>query len=985
MQKDTKNNGLEFLAKEFIKWAKTEKIVPVNLTTKYRKESHSNQLNLFVSLLTEGAVGFYSFPRKKKWKNPEDAFYYDQKTNEKKRKMPWDNNTWVYFGSIANTDYLKKIWKDTNDSYICVNPMGEKKNKRGQLQRNKENCIGINEMHFDIDILHNLLPYKAQLADEVIAYVISIMYSIFPNPTLITLTGRGFAWYYKYQAPIATYNFDKTETAECELHTSLYKHALKKLKDTFAPWKGVIDIDNVSDFARVTRLPGTINLKANRYAELYVYNSQTKYILKDLSEKLEFKRIERSNQPSRKNTTNKKSCQSAENNRNLFDIAKEGNAIIPAIPGIKKYAESRLKIIPKITLDKHMIDGSGRHKLIFAAYSLARYVYTVKEAINYVENINNTFVEPLSISELYEQVSRVQKHCEKNGSKNWATTDRMHGDGTYLFSEVTLVNDFLPITQEEAISYGMLKTYLRDQKYSANQLNSLKRDERIVELWLCQKMSSPKIAEQLKKEGYAYCSEKTVRNRLKKLNLDASRTQKLEDVTIELRYKKEKTDGKSSVKVGDKEEGQKETGCLICEEKIKKIIELLNGKENLWLTGGAGAGKSTWLHYYMEYLDMVNIKYMILASYGIAAENVHGKTICSGLRIDSNKIWDESDPITYKDIEPLLKINVLIFDEIGVVRPDIYTRIWNLICYVKKNYEHNIRIIVAGDLLQLEAFYTKEETALHKTNTFINNKIWETDAWKTSIEKVLYLTGSKRSENEEYINILNNIAIGKNLKQCVSYINTNVEIRNFAKLLYEQTGAVYLTAYRNEVDAINEYHVAQHKLTDSTYTELEYKENNFQNNTSANAKYPVKLNLPVYIGMPVMTILNSEGLYANGTRGIITKIKKNSITIKDINGKVINIHRKKIYALNNEEAYIYQFPIVPAYAMTIHKAQGLTLNRIILNPKTFVTGQAYVALSRVRCLKNIILTRKLREDDILIDDSTVKYILQTKADYSITL
>ena len=80
-------------------------------------------------------------------------------------------------------------------------------------------------------------------------------------------------------------------------------------------------------------------------------------------------------------------------------------------------------------------------------------------------------------------------------------------------------------------------------------------------------------------------------------------------------------------------------------------------------------------------------------------------------------------------------------------------------------------------------------------------------------------------KNEEYINILNNIAIGKNLKQCVSYINTNVEIRNFAKLLYEQTGAVYLTAYRNEVYAINEYHVAQHKLTDSMYTELEYKEN----------------------------------------------------------------------------------------------------------------------------------------------------------------
>ena len=125
---------------------------------------------------------------------------------------------------------------------------------------------------------------------------------------------------------------------------------------------------------------------------------------------------------------------------------------------------------------------------------------------------------------------------------------------------------------------------------------------------------------------------------------------------------------------------------------------------------------------------------------------------------------------------------------------------------------------------QLNEIKRKIEDA-EKTNTFINNKIGETDAWKTSIEKVLYLTGSKRSENEEYINILNNIAIGKNLKQCVSYINTNVEIRNFAKLLYEQTGAVYLTAYRNEVDVINEYHVAQHKLTDSMYTKLEYKEN----------------------------------------------------------------------------------------------------------------------------------------------------------------
>ena len=86
MQKDTKNNGLEFLAKEFIKWAKTEKIVPVNLTTKYRKESHSNQLNLFVSLLTEGAVGFILSHERKNGKIQKMHFIMIKRQMRKREK-----------------------------------------------------------------------------------------------------------------------------------------------------------------------------------------------------------------------------------------------------------------------------------------------------------------------------------------------------------------------------------------------------------------------------------------------------------------------------------------------------------------------------------------------------------------------------------------------------------------------------------------------------------------------------------------------------------------------------------------------------------------------------------------------------------------------------------------------------------------------------------------------------------------------------------
>ena len=127
--------------------------------------------------------------------------------------------------------------------------------------------------------------------------------------------------------------------------------------------------------------------------------------------------------------------------------------------------------------------------------------------------------------------------------------------------------------------------------------------------------------------------------------------------------------------------------------------------------------------------------------------------------------------------------------------------------------------------------------------------------------------------------------------------------------------------------------------------------------------------------MPIMTVKNTS-TYKNGTRGYVSGISQNYIMMETNTGKKIKIFREKIFASNEAYAYIEQFPIAPAYAMTIHKVQGLTLDKIVLNPGTFATGQLYVALSRVRSMDDIVLTRPIRFEDVKVNQEAVKFMCQ---------
>lgn len=1036
MQENLENIKLRRRAEEFIGWAKGKGFVPASLLSEYREKTHIEQQHLFVDLLTLNSPGWYQFPRKKYWKNRADEYYVDEKTGKKKKKNIWYSDVWTFLSGMEkdenNYEIDKKIWRNTNDSYITVNAMIDAVNDKGKRVRSNKNCIAINEMHFDVDVIHNLDPFDAELADEIISYVISIMYTILPTPTMIILSGRGIAWFYKYSKPISTFDENKNLTEDSKLHDLMYQCALEKLRQEFVEWKGVVDVDTVSDYARVTRLPGTINVKAGRFAELYKYDSNMLYEQKDLYAEFGFTDAELNEQKSYSEKNLKK--KSAKSKKSVSDkktqTTHEKKLDDDKLPKVQKwyrdYAKSRLPMIAEIPKVRNMVEGSGRHDLIFAAYNIARCVFVHSEAVAYAKKISDTFVEPLDDADFDRQIQRICGHEEKSD---------LHDSGIYVFSDETLALKYLRLTRDEAIEHGWLKTAEKNRKNKEAQAEAEKRDRRIAELWLVDKLSAVKISKQLETEGFKHVSEKTIQNRLNAMGLKADRTQKLEDVRTDLRYKRREGkaecvfgNGSEYGKLSDKARGRDEKGS-VCEkteafeynegiipdktdggsdrteglsdktrtisdktetvsnktevfEYNEKIISMFQeSNNNLWITGGAGAGKSTYLKWYIEYLNSKKIRYAVVAAGGIAAQNIAGKTLYSSLRIES-RIWRLDEEVDWWQIEALLNIQVLIIDEIGTVRADIFTRIWKLICISETRYHHYVRLVCAGDMLQLPAFYTEEEKKILDENGMSEEAIWKTEAWNEAIHQIVYLRGSKRSENMGFTEVLNKIALGEELEKCVEYINKNVRVNRTASSSLEKARAVYLSTYRSSVDRVNTINIIKHK-NDDTYRVVEARPGRGKSLNDVNdVDYAVNQKVTLYLGMPVMTVINTEN-YVNGTRGVIIEIKDDSITIRTDEGKDIEVRREKMIAKNDDTAYFYQFPVIAAYAITVHKSQGLTLKNVVLNPETFEAGQAYVALSRVRNLDNLILTRKLKIEDIIIDREAVEYMKEIKEKYSV--
>lgn len=394
-----------------------------------------------------------------------------------------------------------------------------------------------------------------------------------------------------------------------------------------------------------------------------------------------------------------------------------------------------------------------------------------------------------------------------------------------------------------------------------------------------------------------------------------------------------------------------------------------------FVTGGAGTGKSTMIRWLVnEFQGSV----LVAAPTGIAAINIEGKTLHSLCQLPP--AWVVQDDI--KEMprrREIREAKLLIIDEISMVTA-------NLLDGVSEFFRKNRRIdkpfgglpvIMVGDMFQLPPVVDESQRDMYEqvygTPKFFNAKcLADSPYYGFELEK------SYRQTDDEYISVLGDLREGRELKNAIKIFNSKCAVT-----AEPPVGAVWLSPRNAEVDHLNRRKLREIHAVLRTYT-------GSISGQFKNDRLPSPMQLELKVGAQVMFTKNDLAKqWVNGTIGRVCELKDDIITVElGENGVVVDVCRSqwcdyryqwnaKTHAIDRTEIGNYtQFPLVMAWAMTVHKSQGKTIERVHLDlgAGAFETGQTYVALSRCRSISGLTLARQLRPSDVRVDtESTVYY------------
>jgi ATP-dependent DNA helicase PIF1 len=417
-----------------------------------------------------------------------------------------------------------------------------------------------------------------------------------------------------------------------------------------------------------------------------------------------------------------------------------------------------------------------------------------------------------------------------------------------------------------------------------------------------------------------------------------------------------------------------------------EAFELLKMGKNVFLTGAAGSGKTYLLNKYISYLKDHNVKVAVTASTGIAATHLYGTTIhaWSGIGV--------KDSLTQRDLEKLLttkrikknykKTKVLIIDEISMLHKCQLDMVDSIARYMLDGDKAfgGIQIVLCGDFFQLPPVSSK---FLIEEKQFA----FEAPAWKNGDFHVCYLHEQHRQGNDPLLTILNDIRSG------TAGEHTKVPLRTrYKKEPQGVTKATKLYSRNINVDIINERELTSINGQEKTFTMTTDGFDALVKGLKKSCLAPEQLKLK--IGAEVMFIKNdTSGAYVNGTRSVVVGFEKSREgwpVVKTYNNKIITAYPEEWKYEDNGvvRATIVQVPLRLAWAITIHKSQGMTLDAVEIDlGDAFEPGMGYVALSRVRSLNGLKLMnlnemalmvhpKILQHDKVFKEGSvaTVKYL-----------
>ncbi len=382
----------------------------------------------------------------------------------------------------------------------------------------------------------------------------------------------------------------------------------------------------------------------------------------------------------------------------------------------------------------------------------------------------------------------------------------------------------------------------------------------------------------------------------------------------------------------------------------EKALAILKSGKNVFLTGSAGTGKTYVVNQYIDYLKERKVPVAVTASTGIAATHMNGMTIHSWAGIGVKESLTQGNLASMKTKKYLKnhleKVKVLIIDEISMLHKNQLNLVDEVLQYFKGNKEAfgGIQLVLCGDFFQLPPIGNQGEISKEKFS-------FMSEAWLKANLAVCYLTEQFRQSDNELNFILNEIRDGG-----ISENSFNV-LKNASQNSVVEPTKLY--THNIDVDRINAEHLAT----------LSGKSKKFEAKAKGNKKLIETLKnsvlagerLEFKIGAKVMFVKNdNEKRYVNGSLGeVIGFTDKGFPSVKLLNGKTITTEIES-WTINDDGgktlASYNQVPLRLAWAITVHKCQGMTLEAAEIDlSKTFERGQGYVALSRLKKLENLKL------------------------------
>ena len=406
-------------------------------------------------------------------------------------------------------------------------------------------------------------------------------------------------------------------------------------------------------------------------------------------------------------------------------------------------------------------------------------------------------------------------------------------------------------------------------------------------------------------------------------------------------------------------------------DEFKNIFNQMEySDKNIFITGNAGTGKTTLLEYFR-----LNSKknFVILASTGISAIKAKGKTIHSFFLFPPRILINEK--VKRLRSKVINKIDTILIDECSMIRCDVLDAIDKSL-RLNRNSEKSfggVQIILLGDIHQLPPVIRENEQDIFDNFYPNGHYFFNANCYSESNIQLYELTKIYRQKDEKFIKILNKIRTGNVTNIDLLPLNNTVTFQD--SNLPPET--IILSPTNRKVDSINSFNLQN--INSEVFSYQSKETGNFK-------ERPADEILKLKVGAQVMLIKNdtkSPKRWVNGSIGIVTELSTNSIHLK-IKNKVHKIIQdtweKFDYLIKNGQvthevvATFTQYPIKLAWAVTIHKSQGQTFEKVIidLDRGSFAHGQTYVALSRVTSLEGLFLTRPIEISDIIFDNN-LKY------------